>query len=170
LTRQVDVPIILRSCNRIAIAPANQIMPNQPHYRRFAAWVLLASYCALAVGSHAIHDWVGCHGGNCGPQLAGCPCGLPHTDEPVDAEEVFTNDVALDRQHPGGPVDDSCGDDGFCSICQYHAQGQLAAHTLASIAIHVPARLLPRVGAFRAAIDRPWESLPRGPPSRHQTV
>lgn len=139
-------------------------------HRRFVTRFILAAYCALAVGSHALHGWVGCHGGNCPPQVAGCPCGLPHADEPIDGEEVFTNDVALDRRHPGGPLDDSCGDDGYCSICQYHAQGQLAVDASVPFAIPLPARLLPRVGELRVDVERPWESLPRGPPLRHETV
>ncbi|MBL8826930.1 MAG: hypothetical protein JNM18_08065 [Planctomycetaceae bacterium] len=139
-------------------------------HRRYLAAVTLAMYCALAVGSHALHCWLGCAGGNCPPQVAGCPCGLPHLDEPIADEEVFTNDVALDRRHPVGPLGDTCGDEGPCSICQYHAQGQLAVDASIQVAIPLPARMLPRVGGLRSAAERPWESLPRGPPSQHVAV
>jgi hypothetical protein len=145
-------------------------MPYPPDYRRFVARIILVAYCALAFGSHELHCWVGCYGGDCPPKTVNCPCGLPHSFESLPDEEVFTLDLAFGRQAPPDPLNDSCGEDGYCSICQYHAQGQLAATSRVHTEAQGPVRAILRTGTTGALTQRSFETLPRGPPRRYATI
>lgn len=136
------------------------------HLRRLLAGFVLAMYCTLAVGSHGLHGWLGCVGGNCPPQIAGCPCGLPHSDEPIADDEEFSNDPTVERRHDPGHGDD-CGEPGFCSICQYHAQGQLTGDAPVALDDHVPLRLLPRVSSIVLFAPFSLAHPARGPPECH---